>query len=108
MTFWTSEDLYASLKVLRLAYTHWDYENVLVDGGYESSCLVWQDDEYKSMKARLLSRELAEGIQDPNPIVSLSEITPDADITPITVAELLKKAGFREDWLPPKRPLPAS
>ena len=49
MTFWTSEDLYASLKVLRLAYTHWDYENVIVDGGYESSCLVWQDEEYKSM-----------------------------------------------------------
>lgn len=106
MTYCISEDLYASLRGLQLTYTHWDYENVLVYGGYDSSCLIWQDDEYEHMKARLLSRELAEGIPDTNPIVSLSDVTPNLEITPATVAELLRRAGFRDDWLPPKRPIP--
>lgn len=102
MTHWTTEEIYTAFRRLGLRVTDWDYENFLVDGGYSNSCIIMQDENKRVLTAVLLTPSLVRQQLDPEEFPT-REISYRDGIKAEEIAELLLRAGFRDDWLPPKR-----
>ena len=104
MSHWTTMEIRDAFRRLGLQYADWDYENFLVYGGLRDSCIIMQDENKRVLTAVLLTPMLVRQQLDPEDFPTM-QISYRDGIKAEEIADLLLRAGFPDDWLPPKRPM---